>query len=96
MRSRLTRARITMFLFSFAVTMLAFAPMALARADGGEGWYGESTDKAITNTMFIVIGFFPAVIIVFSLIQWRLEKRKNLKLEAAKRRSLNADWRGGW
>ena len=57
---------------------------------------GETTDKVITNAMFLVIMFFPTVIIVFSLIQWRLEKRKHARMDAAKRRAANADWRGGW
>ena len=90
------RARITTALFVFAVTLLTLAPTALARDTGGEGWYGETTDKAITNSMFIVIAFFPTLILVLSLIQWRLEKRKHARMSAAKRRAANADWRGGW
>ena len=31
--------------------------------------------------MFLVILFFPTVIIVFSLIQWRLEKRKHARMD---------------
>ena len=50
----------------------------------------------ITNAMFIVIVFFPIVITVFSLIQWRLEKRKHARMDAAKRRAASDDWRGGW
>ena len=46
--------------------------------------------------MFITIIFFPTVILLLSLIQWRLEKRKHARLRAAKRRAANADWRGGW
>jgi hypothetical protein len=46
--------------------------------------------------MFIVIAFFPTVILVFSLIQWRLDKRKHAKMDAKKRREASADWRGGW
>jgi peptidoglycan biosynthesis protein MviN/MurJ (putative lipid II flippase) len=90
------RARIiTGLLFGVAV-VLVFAPSALAHANNGEGWYGETTDKVITNAMFLTIIFFPTVILVFSLIQWRLDKRKHAKLAAAKRRAANADWRGGW
>jgi peptidoglycan biosynthesis protein MviN/MurJ (putative lipid II flippase) len=82
---------------TLAVTVLLIAaPVALAHDPGGEGWYGETTDQTVTNTMFIVIIFFPAIIVLFSLIQWRLDKRKHAKMDAAKRRSLNADWRGGW
>jgi uncharacterized membrane-anchored protein len=80
----------------FAVALLTFAPMALARDDGGQGWFGETTDQNITNAMFITIAFFPAVILILSLIQWRLDKRKHARMDAAKAREQNADWRGGW
>jgi hypothetical protein len=82
-------------LLVFTVTLLGVAPAALAN-NGGQGWYGETNDKVITNGMFIVIGFFPAVILTFSLLQWRLDKRKHAKMDAAKRRAANTDWRGGW
>lgn len=76
--------------------LLALAPGALAEARGGEGFYGETSDKTITYAMYIVIVFFPTVVVVFSLIQGRLEKRKEHQLAAAKRRAANTDWRGGW
>jgi preprotein translocase subunit SecG len=91
------RTRIMTALLVFSVTLLTLAPVAWAgESGGGQGWYGESTDKVITNVMFGVIAFFPAVIIVLSVIQWRLDKRKHAKMDAAKRRAANADWRGGW
>ena len=90
------RTRLIAALISFGVVLLAFAPTALARAYGGEGWYGESSDKTITYAMYLVIIFFPTIIVLFSVIQWRLDKRKHAKMEAAKRREANADWRGGW
>ena len=85
----------------FALTMvviglLTFAPAAFARDDGGQGWYGETTDKEITTVMFITIAFFPTVIVIFTLIQRRLDKRKHARLDAATARSSSADWRGGW
>jgi preprotein translocase subunit SecG len=81
---------------AFVVALLTLAPSALAKASGGQGWFGEASDKEITNAMFLVIIFFPTVILVLSLIQWRLDKRRHARLEAAKRRAANADWRGGW
>jgi hypothetical protein len=90
------RTRIMTALLVFSVTMLAIVPAAFARVDGGQGWYGETNDKVITNAMFVVIAFFPAVILVLSLVQWRLDKRKHAKMDAAKRRAANTDWRGGW
>lgn len=76
--------------------LLLLAPVALAH-DGGEGWYGETNDKAVTNAGFILIAFFPLFILVASLVQWRLEKRKDQRKKAHK--ALAADeqaWRGGW
>jgi preprotein translocase subunit SecG len=91
------RTKFMTALLVFTVTLLFIAPMALAGENGGgQGWYGETNDKVITNAMFVVIGFFPAVILTFSLIQWRLDKRKHAKMDAAKRRAANTDWRGGW
>jgi hypothetical protein len=79
-------------------TIVAFAllaPAALAH-DGGEGLYGETSDKVVTNAGFIVIAFFPLFILLMSLLQWRLDKRKELRKAAAKRRASAAEWRGGW
>jgi hypothetical protein len=71
------------------------APVALAH-DGGEGWYGETNDKVITNAGFIIIAAFPALIMIISLVQGRLEKRKDARLAAARARKARADQRGGW
>ena len=71
------------------------APAALAH-DGGEGWWGETNDKVITNAGFILIAFFPLFILVMSLLQWKLEKRKDARKQAAKARVARADVRGGW
>jgi peptidoglycan biosynthesis protein MviN/MurJ (putative lipid II flippase) len=90
------RARLISALTTFTVALLTLAPEALARQTGGQGFYGETNDKVITNAMFLTIIFFPTIIIVFSLIQWRLDKRKHARMDAAKRRAANVDWRGGW
>lgn len=90
------RARIIAALLTVLMTALVFAAPAFATAHSGEGWYGETNDVSITNAMFLTIIFFPAVILIFSLIQWRLDKRKHARMDAAKRRAANADWRGGW
>jgi uncharacterized membrane protein len=90
------RVRIITALTVFSVTLLTVASTAMARENGGQGLYGETNDKVITDVMFMVIAFFPLVIIVFSLIQWRLDRRKHAKMDAMKRRAANVDWRGGW
>jgi hypothetical protein len=71
------------------------APAALAH-DGGEGWWGETNDKVITNAGFILIAFFPLFVLVMSLLQWKLEKRKDARKKASKARVARADVRGGW
>jgi hypothetical protein len=71
------------------------APAALAH-DGGEGLWGETNDKVITNAGFILIAFFPLFILFASLLQWQLDKRKEARKRAAKARAARADVRGGW
>ena len=90
------RARVVAVLLTVALIVLALAAPALATSHSGEGWYGETNDVTITNWMFATIIFFPVVIFLFSLLQWRLDKRKHARMDAAKRRAANADWRGGW
>ena len=62
-------------LLSIWALMLAAAPMALANE--GVGLAGPTTDKTVTFFCFGVIAFFAALVIVLSLIQGRLEKRKD-------------------
>jgi preprotein translocase subunit SecG len=80
------------------ITLLALtAPVAAAAEhDGGEGWWGETDDKVITNAGFILIVAFPTLALVLTLIQSRLEKRKDMRLKAAKARNTRTDLRGGW
>jgi hypothetical protein len=74
------------------------APIALASEghDGGEGLWGETNDKVITNAGFILIAFFPLFIFTMSIIQGTLDKRKDRRKAAAKARQARADQRGGW
>ena len=53
---------------------LVAAPVALA-ADG-EGLYGRTDDKVITFFSFGLIAFFAILVIVLSIVQARLEGRK--------------------
>ena len=50
------------------VTLLVLAPAALAH-DGGEGWWGETNDKVVTNAGFILIVFFPLFVFLMSMLQ---------------------------
>ena len=76
-----------------AVTTLLVVAAPVMAHDGGEGWWGETNDRVVTNAGFILIIFFPLFIFVMSMIQWRLEKRKDRRKAEAKRRAQVA---GGW
>jgi uncharacterized membrane protein len=90
------RARILTAFLAVGIALLTLAPSGLAKAYGGEGWYGETTDQTITYAMYLVIIFFPLLIMVLSLVQWRLDRRKHARMAAARRRAASAEWRGGW
>ncbi len=75
--------------------LLLSAPAALAH-DGGQGWWGVTNDKVITNAGFIIIAAFPLLVTLLSLLQWRLDKRKERRKAAEKARRARADLRGGW
>jgi hypothetical protein len=73
------------------------APVAFAGDhDGGEGLYGPTDDKVVTYTGFILIAGFPILILILTLIQSALDRRKDRRLAAAKARRRRADMRGGW
>jgi hypothetical protein len=65
--------------------MLVAAPMALA--ENGVGLMGPTTDKTVTFFCFGVIGFFALLPIVLTLIQSRLEKRKEQRQNSLQRLS---------
>ena len=72
----MTRARrITLILSTSLLALLALAP-AVFGADG-EGLYGRTDDKVVTYFSFAVMAFFAIFVIVMSLIQMRLENRKD-------------------
>ena len=73
------RMRIRALLITIAFTLAGAAP---ATAHAGEGWAGELNDKVITFFSLGVMLFFVLVIVVFSAIQGRLEKRKEQKKAA--------------
>jgi hypothetical protein len=87
--------RLTTTLLLNLSLLALFAPSALAQASG-EGSYGAVDDKTVTSSAFIVIAFFPLLVLVVSLVQWRLEKRKDAKKAAIKSAGGDARWRGGW
>ena len=88
--------RVAAYFVAASAMLLALAPAALAH-DGGEGWYGVTNDKVVTNAGFILIAFFPLFVLFASLLQWRLEKRKERRKRAHKALARDEHaWRGGW
>lgn len=63
--------------------LLALTPVAMA-ADG-VGTYGRTDDKVITFFCFGVIAFFAILVTVLSLVQIRLDNRKERRKEDLER-----------
>ena len=66
-----------------AAALLTAAPIAVA-ADG-VGIYGRTDDKVVTFFAFGLMAFFTILVIVLSLIQIRLENRKERRKEDLER-----------
>ena len=80
----MSRARRTTTLLALAVGgLLASAPAAIA-ADG-VGLYGRTDDKVVTFFAFGLIAFFAILVIVLSLIQIRLDNRKERRTQDLER-----------
>jgi len=76
-------------------TALVLAPAALAH-DGGEGLWGETNDKVVTNAGFILIAFFPLFVFLMSMLQMTLDRRKDRRKKALKALAREDRVRGGW
>jgi hypothetical protein len=92
------RRRLVLALPFALVLLLVLAPLAfgLDRVDGGQGAYGETSDKDVTMAGFILIAFFPLLVLLLSLLQWRLDKRKEARKQAAKARASRGEPSVGW
>jgi hypothetical protein len=77
------------------ISLAVLAPAALAH-DGGQGLYGVTNDKVVTNAGFLLIIFFPVFILLMSLAQARLDKRKEARKAAHKAREATGETPGGW
>jgi hypothetical protein len=89
MRRLATSVSCTVVLFAL------LAPAAFAQASG-EGSGGPADDKKVTNAGFLIIAAVPLFILLVSLLQWRLDKRKDARKKAAKAAGGDARWQGGW
>jgi len=75
--------------------LLLLAPAALAMNDG-RGFYGATDDKVVTEAGFILVVFFPTFVLLASLLQKRLERRKDARVAARRAHRDDDRWRGGW
>jgi hypothetical protein len=73
--------RIALVVAAASISLLALAPAAMA----GEGLWGPIDDRVITFFSFAVIAFFAILVTVLSLIQIRLENRKERMREDLER-----------
>jgi putative copper export protein len=71
------RSRILAALCAALAMLLVVVPAAFA--ENGVGLAGPTTDKTVTFFCFGVIAFFAILVIVLSLLQGRLEKRKEMR-----------------
>ena len=79
----MSRRNLTLAAFALAINLSLAAP-ALA-GDDGEGLAGETNDKIITFFALGVLLFFTLVVVLGSIIQGALDKRRYARLEARKR-----------
>ena len=88
--------RLAMTLGTTVVWLALLAPLAFAD-DHGEGLYGETNDKVVTNAGFILIVFFPLFVLFASLLQGALDRRKERRKKIQKSLAREQQyWRGGW
>lgn len=78
------------------LTVLLLAVPAGAAEMSGEGAYRGLNDRVVTNAGFIIIASFPTLILLASLLQWRLDKRKERRKSALKARGASPHWNTGW
>ena len=72
------RVRTVLTLIAALALSLVLAAPAMA-AKGGEGLYGKTDDKVITNFGFGLMIFFTVLVTGLSIAQWQLDKLKQRK-----------------
>ena len=82
--------RLRALAISIATTLISLLLASTALADNGEGWYGETDDRVVTAFGLGLVLLFTFMVIVFSAIQNRGDKRKEEKKAAQARQ------RAGW
>src|SRR3954469_14617599 len=83
---RYPRGMVRAALLSLSLLLLSSAPAFAQASDQGEGTYGPAGDKVVTDVGFMLIAGFPLLVLILSLIQNGLDKRKYRRMAAAKAR----------
>ena len=81
----MSRARRAALLAVIATQLVAAAPAA---AKNGEGLVGETNDTVVTMFCLGLVIFFTLVVIVGTIVQTRLERRKDAKKAARMRQRV--------
>jgi hypothetical protein len=68
--------------------MWLLSELALFAADNGEGLVGETDDRIITFFSLGVVAFFAILVAVLSILQARLERRKEQRKAAELRKRV--------
>lgn len=89
------RLRIALLATAAFAWAVALVPAALAQEvepphDNGEGLLGETDDRVVTYFSLGVIVFFVVVVVIGTLIQQRLDRRKE------ERKAIRIRQRIGW
>ena len=92
----MSRKRTAAIALSVVASMLALRAVGAGGIPRRPGHLGPDHQQADHERMFIIMGLFIVLIIVFSLLQSWLEHRKHGRVDAAKRRESSAQWKGGW
>ena len=81
----MSRIRLTALALVVGTELVTAAP---ALAKNGEGLVGETNDKVITLFCLGLVCFFVLVVIVGTIVQTRLERRKDAKKAARMRQRV--------
>jgi hypothetical protein len=82
--------RLRVLAISLATVLVSLLLAASALAENGEGLYGETDDRVVTAFGLGLVLLFTFMIVVFSWLQGRGDKRKDEKKAAQARQ------RAGW
>lgn len=82
--------------FATTIAVLALTASAAMAQSSGQGAYGETNDKVVTYAGFILIISIPIFVLLMSLLQGKLEKRKKERMKSAKASGGDDRWKQGW